>query len=83
MGYSVRYYGRKRTRANGRKCKDWYVIVSRDGKEVETERADPNTEAAAKKLKFEKEQKLRLRTYLPDSEFDHLRRSGCEADGLV
>ena len=50
MATTVRVYGRSRTKKNGRKYKDWYVIVSQNGKEVETTRANPNTEAAAKKL---------------------------------
>jgi integrase len=66
--HTVRVYPRRRTRKNGRKYTDWYVIVSLNGKEIETERANPNTEAAAKKLKFEKEQKVHVRTYLPDRE---------------
>jgi len=51
-GYSVRVYGRARTKKNGRKYKDWYVIISLNGKEIEHIKAEPNTEAAAKELKF-------------------------------
>jgi integrase len=63
-GYSVRHYGRSRTKKNGRKYKDWYVIVSLNGKEIETTRANPNTEAAAKKLKFQKMQELHVGDYV-------------------
>ena len=68
MKYSVRIYPRRRTRKNGRKYTDWYVIVSLNGKEIEHEKANPNTEAAAKKLKFKKEQQLHLSVYIPDRE---------------
>jgi integrase len=67
-GYAVRHYGRPRTKKNGRKYKDWYVIISRDGREIEHIRANPNTEAEAKRLKFRKMQELHVGNYVPDAE---------------
>jgi integrase len=63
-GYSVRHYGRARTKKNGRKYKDWYVIVSLDGKEIETTRANPNTEAAAKRLRDKKGREFYAGSYI-------------------
>ena len=67
-GHSTRVYPRRRTKKNGRKYTDWYVIVSLNGKEIEHTKANPNTEAAAKKLKFKKDQELHLNVYVPDSQ---------------
>jgi integrase len=66
MGYTVRHYGRKRTKKTGKTYKDWYVITSLNGREIETEKANPNTEAAAKKLKFKKQQEVHMQVYVPD-----------------
>jgi integrase len=67
-GYTVRHYGKRRTKKNGRKYTDWYVIISRDGKEIQNIRANPNTEAEAKKLKFRKMHELHVGNYVPDAE---------------
>jgi integrase len=68
VSYSVRIYPRRRVKKNGRKYTDWYVIVSRDGKDIETTRASPNTEAGAKALANRKRLEFHVGNYVPSAD---------------
>jgi integrase len=71
-GYSVRVYPKRRKTktkdGKTRKYTDWYAIISLNGKEVESIRANPNTQAQAKLLADSKRVDLGAGDYVPNAE---------------
>jgi hypothetical protein len=67
-GYGVRVYGKPRNPKDRRAYKDWYVVISKDGEDIEHIRAQPNTTAQAKTLADQKRRELHVGNYVANAD---------------